>query len=57
VGRKNPYGHPARDVLERLRAAHARTLRTDLDGDFALAFGSGHVWPLLVGLGGGKGAP
>ena len=32
VGETNPFGHPSPDVLERLAASGARTLRTDRDG-------------------------
>lgn len=32
VGRRNPYGHPRDEVLDRLRRAGAITLRTDRDG-------------------------
>jgi competence protein ComEC len=32
VGEKNSYGHPSPELLERLRAAGLRTLRTDRDG-------------------------
>ena len=32
VGAHNNYGHPRREVLERLNAAHAQTFRTDEDG-------------------------
>lgn len=32
AGRDNPYGHPAPETLERLSAAGARVLRTDVDG-------------------------
>lgn len=32
VGAKNNYGHPAPDVLERLRAARVPLMRTDQDG-------------------------
>ena len=32
VGVRNVYGHPRREVLERLAEAHVVTYRTDLDG-------------------------
>jgi len=32
VGARNVYGHPRREVLERLAQAHVRTYRTDLNG-------------------------
>ncbi len=32
VGHRNYYGHPGREVLEELQAAHIRTYRTDMDG-------------------------
>ena len=32
VGRGNPYGHPVRAVLERLRAAGTAVFRTDHEG-------------------------
>jgi competence protein ComEC len=32
VGADNSYGHPNKDVLERLRAHHATIFRTDRDG-------------------------
>jgi competence protein ComEC len=32
TGEDNPYGHPAPELLERLEASGARTLRTDRDG-------------------------
>jgi competence protein ComEC len=32
VGRQNPFGHPAPDVVRRLEAAGARVFRTDRDG-------------------------
>lgn len=33
VGRKNRYGHPHQEVLDRLKEYGARVFRTDLDGD------------------------
>jgi competence protein ComEC len=32
VGRRNFYGHPRREVLEELQAAHVATYRTDMAG-------------------------
>ena len=32
VGRRNFYGHPNTEVMERLRSAHVRTYRTDMLG-------------------------
>ncbi|HEX5233817.1 MAG TPA: ComEC/Rec2 family competence protein [Silvibacterium sp.] len=32
VGRRNFYGHPRHEVLEKLQAAHVRTYRTDMIG-------------------------
>jgi len=32
AGEQNPYGHPSPELLERLRASGARTLRTDQQG-------------------------
>jgi competence protein ComEC len=36
AGAGNPYGHPARSTVERLRDAGARVLRTDTDGSVAV---------------------
>ena len=36
VGRGNTFGHPAREVVERLERAGARVLRTDHDGQITL---------------------
>ena len=38
AGRGNSYGHPAREVVERLLHRGATVLRTDLDGRVALRF-------------------
>ena len=40
AGTGNPYGHPTRSTLDRLRAAGARVYRTDQDGTVAVAFGA-----------------
>ncbi|HEY3164944.1 MAG TPA: ComEC/Rec2 family competence protein [Candidatus Limnocylindrales bacterium] len=47
AGADNPYGHPARSTIERLRATGARVLRTDTDGSVAVtieADGTIAVW-------------
>ncbi|HWP62385.1 MAG TPA: ComEC/Rec2 family competence protein, partial [Candidatus Binatia bacterium] len=41
VGADNPYGHPAPETLERLRAAGATVLRTDEDGSVEIVFRPG----------------
>ena len=38
AGTGNPYGHPAKPTLDRLAAAGARVLRTDLDGTVVVGF-------------------
>lgn len=38
AGARNPYGHPAPDVIDRLRRAGARVLRTDRHGMVVLRF-------------------
>jgi competence protein ComEC len=40
VGRKNRYGHPTRETLERLQAANSRVLRTDLVGSVEISLKS-----------------
>lgn len=40
AGRRNPYGHPASEVLKRLGKWRARVLRTDLHGRVELVFPS-----------------
>ncbi|MCM3878134.1 MAG: MBL fold metallo-hydrolase, partial [Thermoanaerobaculia bacterium] len=47
VGRRNRFGHPAREVTERLLAAGVRTFRTDRDGDIALVFSGGRIRPVF----------
>jgi competence protein ComEC len=44
AGERNPYGHPAPEVLARLRRHHARILRTDRDGMIALTFHPDGGW-------------
>jgi competence protein ComEC len=36
VGKRNRYGHPARETLEALKAFHVPVRRTDLEGDIVL---------------------
>lgn len=44
VGRKNRYGHPYQEVLDRLNAFGSRILRTDEDGDIAIVSDGAHYW-------------
>ncbi len=41
-GRDNPYGHPHRDVVNRLDRAGVSILRTDLNGDIKFSISHGH---------------
>ena len=43
VGQRNVYGHPRREVLERLGEAKAATYRTDLDGAVSFFLDGGGV--------------
>jgi competence protein ComEC len=43
VGAGNTYGHPSRELLDRLLAGGARSFRTDLDGDVALVHRDGQL--------------
>ncbi len=43
VGRRNFYGHPRREVLEELEAAHAATYRTDMLGLTSFYLDGTHV--------------
>jgi competence protein ComEC len=47
VGRRNHFGHPAPEVMERLRAAGVRTFRTDRDGEVSLVFSGGRIRPVF----------
>jgi competence protein ComEC len=38
AGADNPYGHPAKSTLDRLREGGARVYRTDVDGSVTVAF-------------------
>ncbi len=44
----NRFGHPAREVIERLERARSRWLRTDLSGELAVRWRRG--WPLTIEL-------
>jgi competence protein ComEC len=48
VGRRNRFSHPAPEVVARLDGRGVRTLRTDHDGDFALLFEGGRMFPLFA---------
>ncbi|HEY7590047.1 MAG TPA: ComEC/Rec2 family competence protein [Candidatus Limnocylindrales bacterium] len=43
AGAGNPYGHPSPKTIERLRAAGATVLRTDVDGTVEVAIDAGGV--------------
>ncbi len=44
VGRKNRYGHPAQEVLDRLAAVGAKILRNDLEGDIRVESDGKDFW-------------
>jgi competence protein ComEC len=50
VGARNVYGHPRREVLERLQQAHVLTYRTDLDGAVSFYLDGRTVTPDLAAL-------
>jgi beta-lactamase superfamily II metal-dependent hydrolase len=43
AGAGNPYGHPARETIERIEATGAALFRTDLDGTVEIAIGADGV--------------
>ncbi|WP_085523305.1 DNA internalization-related competence protein ComEC/Rec2 [Tuberibacillus sp. Marseille-P3662] len=43
VGRHNLYGHPSKEVIERLQKQGVHVLRTDRDGAVRLRFAHGHI--------------
>ena len=47
-GLDNHYGHPAGEVLRRLEAAGARTLRTDRSGEIVLGRAADGRWRLTT---------
>jgi len=55
VGRRNRFGHPAPEVVERLAASGSRVFRTDRHGDVSVLFAGGRVLPSrpFAGLPGG----
>jgi competence protein ComEC len=50
VGARNVYGHPRREVLERLAQAHVMTYRTDLNGAVTFYLDGRAVTPHLAAL-------
>jgi competence protein ComEC len=50
VGVRNSYGHPRREVLERLAESHVITYRTDLDGAVSFYLDGRGVTPSLAAL-------
>lgn len=46
VGKKNRYGHPYQDVLDRILAAGISLFRTDTDGDVELVSDGTRIWRL-----------
>jgi competence protein ComEC len=50
VGARNSYGHPRREVLERLAEARVITYRTDLDGAVSFYLDGRSVTPYLAAL-------
>ncbi|HYN40476.1 MAG TPA: hypothetical protein VE129_01770, partial [Thermoanaerobaculia bacterium] len=55
VGRRNRFGHPGVEVIERLASAGTRVFRTDRHGDVSLLFSQGRILPSrpFAGLPGG----
>lgn len=50
VGARKVYGHPRREVLERLQQAQVLTYRTDLDGAVSVYLEGRTVTPDLAAL-------
>ena len=50
VGVRNGYGHPRREVLERLQLVHAATYRTDVMGAVTFYLDGHSVTPSLPAL-------
>ncbi|HUF78553.1 MAG TPA: ComEC/Rec2 family competence protein [Thermoanaerobaculia bacterium] len=46
AGARNPYGHPAAEILARLRRHGSRVLRTDRDGMIVLSFHPDGRWAI-----------
>jgi beta-lactamase superfamily II metal-dependent hydrolase len=44
VGRKNRYGHPTQEVLDRLATVGAQIFRNDLDGDIRVESDGSRFW-------------
>jgi competence protein ComEC len=50
VGARNVYGHPRREVLERLEQAGVKTYRTDMEGAVSFYLDGTSVTPDLAML-------
>jgi competence protein ComEC len=50
VGARNNYGHPRREVLNRLRASGVRTFRTDMNGAVTFYLDGKDVTPQTAAL-------
>lgn len=44
VGRKNPYGHPHADVVDRINASGIDLFRTDINGDVEFTSNGKNMW-------------
>lgn len=50
VGAHNSYGHPRKEILQRLQAAEVSTFRTNLDGAVTFYLNGKNVTSYLPGL-------
>ena len=44
VGRKNRYGHPHQEVVDRIQSSGITLFRTDIDEDIEMASDGRHIW-------------
>src|SRR4030065_1433952 len=49
VGKKNPYGHPHKEILDLLGSINAKIFRTDLNGDVILVTNGKTWWMKKIG--------